>query len=161
LGFTNWPVILLHQLGPINHHISSAAAKNPDNMDTEANSSTTQKQPEKSAGDRFSKSGNAPSSTGKKAASTPLVDSPGRCLSSLFVHLEPARRELLSWMSFDNPDEEKWYKLLRDIEVINEDGFFAYDDSNPLVDLPETSSDLLTPTTALCNDKRPMEPSLQ
>jgi hypothetical protein len=41
--------------GGHDHDISSAAAKKPCNMDTEANSSTTQKQPEKSAGDRFSK----------------------------------------------------------------------------------------------------------
>jgi hypothetical protein len=68
---------------------------------------------------------------------------------------------MLSWLSSDNPNEEKCYKLLRDMEVINADGFFFYDDSDPLVDLPETSSDVLTPTPSLCNDKRPMEPPLQ
>jgi hypothetical protein len=47
------------------------------------------------------------------------------------------------------------------MEVINEDGFFAYDDSDPLVDLSETNSGVLTPSAGLCNDKRPMEPSLQ
>jgi hypothetical protein len=80
------------------------------------------------------------------------------------VHLELARRELLSWLSSDNPDEEKCYKLLRDMEVINEDGFFAFDDSDPLVDLsesnPESNSGVLLPPAALGNDKRPMEPSL-
>jgi hypothetical protein len=77
------------------------------------------------------------------------------------VHLEPARRELLSWLSSDNPDEEKCYKLLRDMEVINEDGYFAYDDSDPLIDLSGTSYDVLARPATLCNDKRPMEPSHQ
>jgi hypothetical protein len=143
------------------HDVSSDAAKSTDNIDTETNSSTTQKLPEKSTGDRFSKNGNNQISSGKKAASSPLMDSPGSCLSSLPVHLEPARRELLSWLSSDNPDEEKCYKLLRDMEVINEDGYFAYDDSDPLIDLSETSSDVLAPPATLCNDKRPMEPSHQ
>jgi hypothetical protein len=89
------------------------------------------------------------------------MDSPGSCLSSLPVHLEPARRELLSWLFSDNPDEEKCYKLLRDMEVINEDGYFAYDDSDPLADLSGTASDVLAPPASLCNDKRPMEPSHQ
>jgi hypothetical protein len=88
------------------HDVSSDAAKTTDDMDTEANSSTTQKLPEKSTGDSFSKNGNNQISSGKKAASSPLMDSPGSCLSSLPIHLEPARRELMSWLSSDNPDEE-------------------------------------------------------
>jgi hypothetical protein len=47
------------------------------------------------------------------------------------------------------------------MEVINEDGYFAYDDSDPLVDLSGTASDVLAPPASLCNDKRPMEPSHQ
>jgi hypothetical protein len=35
------------------------------------------------------------------------------------------------------------------MEVINEDGYFAYDDSDPLIDLSETSSDVLAPPATL------------
>jgi hypothetical protein len=42
-------------------------------------------------------------------------------------HLEKARENILSWLGSDIPDEEKCDNLLREMEVVNEDGHFAYD----------------------------------
>jgi hypothetical protein len=42
-------------------------------------------------------------------------------------NLENARKDILSWLGSDIPNEERCYNLLREMEVVNEDGHFAYD----------------------------------
>jgi hypothetical protein len=36
-------------------------------------------------------------------------------------------RDLLSWLGAENPDEERCYDLLRDMELVDDSGHFVYD----------------------------------
>jgi hypothetical protein len=38
-----------------------------------------------------------------------------------------ARKNLLEWLSAENPDEERCFNLLRDMELVDEDGFYMYE----------------------------------
>jgi hypothetical protein len=51
-------------------------------------------------------------------------------------------------MNSDIPDEEKCYNLLREMEVVNDDGHFAYDVKEENVVAEQQIEDPL-PTTAL------------
>ena len=42
-------------------------------------------------------------------------------------HLEAARRDILSWLVTDSTDEDKCYDMLREMKVVNEEGYFCYD----------------------------------
>jgi hypothetical protein len=64
------------------------------------------------------------------------------------TNLESARRDILSWMNSDIIDKEKCYNLLQEMEVVNNDGHFAYDVKEEDVVAEQQFEDPL-PTTAL------------
>ncbi|KAM0844800.1 hypothetical protein ACQ4PT_056815 [Festuca glaucescens] len=59
------------------------------------------------------------------------------------VHLEKARDDILSWLNTDNPDETKCYNLLREMELVNDEGYYSY-----VQDMEQSiaTTDLLQPT---------------
>jgi hypothetical protein len=42
-------------------------------------------------------------------------------------HLENARKDILAWLTADKLDEDRCYNLLREMELVNEDGYFNYE----------------------------------
>ncbi|KAM0844799.1 hypothetical protein ACQ4PT_056815 [Festuca glaucescens] len=85
-------------------------------------------------------------STHKKTAATQNSPASGAdCPMSdvLPVHLEKARDDILSWLNTDNPDETKCYNLLREMELVNDEGYYSY-----VQDMEQSiaTTDLLQPT---------------
>ncbi|KAM0887827.1 hypothetical protein ACQ4PT_028735 [Festuca glaucescens] len=85
-------------------------------------------------------------STHKKTAATQNSPASGAdCPMSdvLPVHLEKARDDILSWLNTDNPDETKCYNLLREMELVNDEGYYSYDQD---MEQSIATTDLLQPT---------------
>jgi hypothetical protein len=115
------------------------AAKEPEDTNGDKNMETDSAHKEhpdaqkKSAGNKETSSDSSRCNYRKASNTSPVKvthDSDMEELSmsdALPSHLEKARENILSWLGSDIPDEEKCYNLLREMEVVNEDGHFAYD----------------------------------
>jgi hypothetical protein len=76
-------------------------------------------------------------------------------------HLENARKDILAWLSADNPDEDRCYNLLREMELVNEDGYFNYEqednyDQGQEDDIhPEAENATVLPVSVPVNTQNP------
>jgi hypothetical protein len=108
-----------------------STAKSNDNMDTDIHANLPP-DPSAGAGNKSADitSGNRGSGKAREhSIATPTdVQMSASCLSSeIPSHLEAARRDLLSWLGAENPDEERCYDLLREMEPVDDSGHFVYD----------------------------------
>jgi hypothetical protein len=108
-----------------------STAKANDNMDTDTHANLPA---DPSAGVGNKSTENTSGGCGSRKAREHSIATPtgaqmsASCLSSeIPSHLEAARRDLLSWLGAENPDEERCYDLLREIELVDDSGHFVYD----------------------------------
>jgi hypothetical protein len=109
------------------------------------------------------KSNNGPQSGNKNTAPEPSnsnsakhrkADAAPQCASLLSPevpmsdaippHLENARKDILAWLTADKPDEDRCYNLLREMELVNEDGYFNYEQEDFDQDQGKESKDTET-----------------
>jgi hypothetical protein len=95
-------------------------------MDTQNNISKGQP-PNASSSKKRSKSGGSTTVTHKKACDVVDADPDSNSSNSILEYLASARNNLLEWLGVENPDEERCFNLLRDMELVDEDGFYMYE----------------------------------
>jgi hypothetical protein len=112
---------------------NSEDSQGKEEMETENASKDHQNSKKGTSGSKEPPSDTSNNKNRKADADTPVPiakDSEDEALSMsdmLPANLENARRDILSWLNSDTPDEEKCYNLLREMEVVNDDGHFVYD----------------------------------
>jgi hypothetical protein len=108
-----------------------STAKSNDNMDTDTHANLPL-DPSTGTGNKNADTTSGSRGSGKNRehniATPPDVQLSASCLSSeIPSHLEATRRDLLSWIGAENPDEERCYDLLREMELVDDSGHFVYD----------------------------------
>jgi hypothetical protein len=102
-------------------------------METKQGGNSSKKEnngPQSSSKGTALESSNTSSTKHKKTNNNPSVSllSPEISMSDAVPsHLENARKDILAWLSADNPNEDRCYNLLREMELVNEDGYYNYD----------------------------------
>lgn len=111
---------------------SNPDGQNNADMDTENGASKEQQLPPSGApaSDKGNKSGSSSAANHKVSDVEPVEDNPGSASntsSTIPEYLASAKRDLLGWLAADKPDEERCFSLLREMELVDDDGFFTYD----------------------------------
>jgi hypothetical protein len=96
-----------------------------DKMNTENNSSKGE--PPNASSEKGSKSGGSTNVSHKKTCDVVDADPDSSSSTSIPERMTSARKNLLEWLGAENPDEERCFNLLRDMELVDEDGFYMYE----------------------------------
>jgi hypothetical protein len=94
-------------------------------MDTE-NTSSKGQPPNASSSDKGSKGGST-SAPNKKACEGVSADPDSFSSTSIPEYMASARRNMIEWLGVENFDEERCFNLLRDMELVDEDGYYVYE----------------------------------